>query len=132
MIKKLLLPILLLTLAACSLGGVQSTPEGVIQAVLDAAKSQKFETLKNLCTPQATRGAKIICRVPDSGPRIQGFFAQAFSKTTLKGKAEIKGDRAIVTTTGGPRGNQELKFELVKQDGKWYLDGTGTKSGLTN
>ncbi|NJM67467.1 MAG: DUF4878 domain-containing protein [Acaryochloris sp. RU_4_1] len=121
MIKKLLLPILLLTLVACNSGGVQSTPESVIQTVLDAAKSKNFETLKNLCTPQAARGAKIICKVPDSRPRIQGFFAQAFSKTTIKGKAEINGDRAIVTTLGGLKDNQELKFELVKQDGKWYL-----------
>lgn len=100
----------------------QSTPEGTLQAVFDAAKSGDDQFLALLCN--ATAGGdgdtKRICAVKKDAPEW-GKFVAAFKDGKIGGGASVDGDEAKVPFKFGPGGQEDEKMRLKRVDGKWYL-----------
>jgi len=99
-------------------------PEGVVQAIFDAAQSGNFASLKNLCDPLGENDGdtQMICDVAaDDTNREQ--FVQYFAAGKINGEVIISptGDQAAVPFLFGPDGNSEETMELINRDGQWYL-----------
>jgi hypothetical protein len=111
-----------LFLLACSSkkssGGSQDTPEGVVNIIFDAAKNKDFSKLSTLCSPDADTDSKHIC---DMKEEDKESFITYFSKGKINGSATITGDAAAVPILFGPDGTKDETMNLVKKDGKWYL-----------
>ena len=119
--KKLLILALPLFLICCSSkkgGGSQDTPEGVVNIIFDAAKNKDYSKLSTLCAPDADSDSKHIC---DMKEEDKESFVSYFSKGKVNGSAAITGDAAAVPILFGPDGTKEETMNLVKKDGKWYL-----------
>ena len=119
--KKLLILALPLFLICCNSkkeGGSQDTPEGVVNTIFDAAKNKDYSKLSTLCAPDADGDSKHIC---DMKEEDKESFVSYFSKGKVNGSAAITGDAAAVPILFGPDGTKEETMNLVKKDGKWYL-----------
>jgi hypothetical protein len=112
--------------AAEPTAGDLSTPEGVVQAIFDAAQSGDFSALGDLCDPQGESDgdAQIICDAA-TDEASQEEVARFFAKGKITGDAEISGDgnQALVPFLFGPDGDVEETMVLIKRDGQWYLLG---------
>lgn len=118
--KKLLILLSPFFLFGCSSksGGSQDTPEGVVNIIFDAAKSKDYSKLSTLCAPDADGDSKRICELSDA---MKEDFVNYFSKGKTNGSSTIDGDKAAVPILFGPDGTKEETMNLVKKDGKWYL-----------
>ncbi len=121
-LHKVSLGLGLLVLTACTDHGVQSTPEGVVQKVLEVANSKKYEELSELCAPEADQGIQKICDLNDADEDAQAQFSTFVSKGRL-GPSQIKGDSATVSLKG-ENGKDDGKVFLVKKKGRWYMVGS--------
>jgi len=130
--KKLLVLTLVLALlasvgilAGCSSGGTSSggqTPEQAVQAFFDAAKKQDANTTWDLMSA-ATQKA-----MQSKANWETAIKQEAPANFTFKvGKATVNGDKATVEVTGTENGETSTQtFNLVKENGKWKLDLSGT------
>ena len=125
MFKKCFVLILFLGLGACSSKASidQTNPNSVVQAIFDAANSEEYSALENLCDPQGENDSDTqdICGLAESDTDFQQEFVEYFAKGKPSGDAEIKADEASVPILFGPDADQEETMVLVKRDDKWYL-----------
>jgi tetratricopeptide (TPR) repeat protein len=103
-----------------------TSPESVVQAVFDAAKSGDFAPLKELCDPLGENDGdtQMICDMATDDTNREEFV-QYFATGKISGEASIspQGDRAEVPFLFGPDGEREETMELINRDGQWYLFG---------
>ena len=120
MLKQLVLFVSALTVTACQ-GNVQSTPEGVIQQILNAAKTRELRQLTPLCAPQAETTANIICEIAQAQPDQKEAFIHRFLAAKIRGNTEFWGYTATVETVRLANQTQVLRFDLIQDNGNWYL-----------
>ena len=120
MLRKLILLVSLLTMTACQ-GDTQSTPEGVIQRIFDSAKTKDLQQLSPLCAPQAETTANIICEISEAQPDQKEKFVDRFLTAQIRGSTEFSGYTATVKAVMSPNQQNSLKFELIQENGNWYL-----------
>ena len=99
------------------------SPESVVQAVFDAAKSGEFAALEDLCDPagENDEDTQMICDIAiDESNREEFVRVFAAGKT---GVAQISpdGTEAAVPFLFGPDGDSEEIMQLINRDGQWYL-----------
>lgn len=98
----------------------QSTPEGTLQMVFDAASSGDYSKLAGLCHEQEGDGdTKRICAVQPG----DAAFEAAFKNAKIKGPArfDATGLGAEVDFRFGPEGKTKETMRLFKVGDKWYL-----------
>lgn len=122
MSRALTLMVVTVVAAAAAAAPDQSTPDGVVQAIFDAAKAKDASGLKGLCDPKGENDGdtKRICEVAADSKDWKEFL-QYFSKGGIQGKARVDGDKAQVSILFGPDGLKPETFNVVRRDGKWYL-----------
>jgi hypothetical protein len=98
----------------------QSTPEKVVEAVFNAAKSGDIDHLKGLCDPKGENDGdtKRICQLTEADA---AEFMEYFKKGKVNGEAQIDGDKASVPILFGPEGKTKETMIVVKRGDKWYL-----------
>ncbi len=100
----------------------QSTPAAVADAIFAAAKSGQYAGLPGLIdTKDADGDAKQIGAVGSAKPNEQKEFQTFFAKGTISGEVKIDGDKAAVPILFGPEGKKPETFNMIRRDGKWYL-----------
>jgi len=112
----------------------QSTPDGVVQGVITAARWGHLSYLHQLCDPQKENDGDTEClcalspkfeteKCPeDSGNRLTpAQFAEYFARASVQGEPRVEGDRAEVDFLFGPEGKRGETMELIKRGDKWYL-----------
>lgn len=104
--------------------GGSNSPEAVVQAIFDAAKTQDFATLPGLCDPlgQNDEDTALICAITAQHPQ-KDAFVQIFAPGKISGKAIVKDNQAQVPFLFGPAGDKEETMDLILRDGQWYLLG---------
>ncbi len=104
----------------------QSKPEAVVRAIFAAAKSGDFTSLKVLLPPsgKCDGDVKNVCGVDEANDKGKAEFRAYFEKGNVTGTAEISedGNKAAVDFLFGPTGKKPETMNLVKEDGKWYLE----------
>ena len=98
----------------------QSTPEKVVEAVFNAAKSGDIDHLKGLCDPKGENDGdtKRICELTEADA---AEFIEYFKNGKVNGKAVIEGDMATVPILFGPERKTEESMKVIKRGDKWYL-----------
>ena len=114
--------LILFAMAHLTAGGQpdQSTPEGTLQMVFDAAASGDYSKLSGLCHAQEGDGdTRRICAVQPG----DASFEAAFKEGRINGPARIdlNGTGAEVDFYFGPGGKREETMRLFKVGDKWYL-----------
>ncbi len=97
-----------------------ASPEALIKTVFEAAKTQQFSLLKNLCDPSG-KNDKDTRNICDLNDKNQKSFVESFQKGKIAGEIIIKGKEAEVPITFGKSGSDQETFIVVQRDGKWYL-----------
>jgi len=112
--------VFLCTQTVMSLEIDQSTPEKVVEAVFQAAKSGDISHLKGLCDPEGENDGdtKRICELTEADA---AEFFEYFKNGKVNGKAEIDGEMAAVPILFGPEGKTQETMNVVKRGDKWYL-----------
>lgn len=98
----------------------QSSPKALAEAIFNAAQSGNYNGLPALIDADADGDSKRIA-LAASDPATAQEFQQYFSKGKVNGEPVITGDKASVNILFGPDGTKEETFEMVKKEGKWYL-----------
>ena len=98
----------------------QSNPKALAEAIFNAAKNGNYDALPALIADDADGDSKRIAQaVSDTATAKQ--FQQYFSKGKVNGEPVINGDKASVSILFGQDGAKEETFEMIKKNGKWYL-----------
>jgi len=101
-----------------------ASPEGVVNAVFTAARTNDFEALANLCDPaeKNDKDTQMICNLA-ADPEFRDRFIEYFVFGKVTGDATISddGNLAEVPVMMGANGDKEEQIKLIKRDGKWYL-----------
>ncbi len=100
---------------------VNSTPESVVNAVFEAAKTGDLSNLPKLCAPngEGDGDTKKICALKSA---TDDDFDKYFKMGKISGSVEMVNDsHAKVPILFGPEGTKAETMNLVKIDGKWYL-----------
>ncbi len=111
-----------------------ATPQGVIQAMLDAANKGNYDAARKLCTPDWAGQHDFYAKQPGGDAWIHSW-----KKTTRDGKItnvevkseDVKGDAATVMVlityqkdSAPPKPDTcGIKYKLKKLDGQWKCDG---------
>ena len=98
----------------------QSNPKALAEAIFNAAQSGSYSSLPALIDADADGDSKRIALAASDAATAQGF-QQYFAKGKVNGEPVINGVKASVNIFFGPDGNKEETLEMVKRDGKWYL-----------
>ncbi len=98
----------------------QASPRAVAETIFNAAKNGSCEGLPALIDTNADGDSKMIAQAA-TDKKIQEEFKTYFKKGKVVGEPVINEDKASVNILFGPDGNKEETFEMVKKDGKWYL-----------
>lgn len=98
----------------------QASPRAVAETIFNSAKSGNYDGLAALIDTEADNDSKMIAQaVVDK--KIQEEFKTYFKSGKVVGDPVINGDKASVNILFGPDGDKEETFEMVKRDGRWYL-----------
>ena len=111
------------TIVSCGGGeqkNVQDNPKAVAEAIFDAAKNSNYTGLAALIDTDADNDSKMIAQAA-TDEKIKEEFNKYFSKGKVSGEPVINGEKASVSILFGPDGDKEETFEMVKKNGKWYL-----------
>lgn len=104
--------------------GSETSPEAIVQIVLDAAASGNLAPLETLCDPQGENDGdtQMICDVARDATNREEFVS-FFGTGKVAGEARLspQGDLAEVPMLVGPDGDEEETMTLIKRDGRWYL-----------
>jgi hypothetical protein len=107
---------------------LRSTPEDAVEQYLEAWNAQDCASYEEVTTERFRGGPEYTCESWQELLREQSEFE--FEDEI--GETTVDGDRAsveITETSTEPDGAQYrgvYTFELVKQDGRWLIDGTTT------
>jgi hypothetical protein len=125
---------LALTLAGCGSDVVDKTqrdgfqvdhdnPSSVVEAIFVVAKGADAKILGGLCDPngQVDLDVRRICEYAH-GFDPEGEFPMFFGEGKVAGPHQILGDRAWVPFLFGPNGDKRDTIQLVRREGKWYLE----------
>lgn len=103
-----------------------SDPSSVVQVIFDAAATEDFEILSEICDPLGDNDGDTrdicSCGKEDVDKELLKSFVEYFAKGKVV-STSIEGDWAKVEFKFGPNGNKDETMSLVKRDGKWYLSG---------
>lgn len=99
----------------------QATPKGVAEAIFEAARSGKYAGLAALIDTEADGDSKRIGDVAKADEKHQAEFKTYFEKGTVSGEPTIEGDKAAVPILFGLNGKKPETFNLIRRNGKWYL-----------
>lgn len=100
----------------------QASPKAVADAIFAAARSGNYGGLAALVDPVDADGdTKRLAEVMDGGESRHAEFKKWFGKGKVAGEVTIEGDTAEVPITFGPDGTKPQTFNMVRRDGKWYL-----------
>lgn len=138
--KKTLLLVAILTLVGCSSsvstdsenGDAKdepvtvdhSTPEAVLEAVFEAAASEDFSYVANLCDPKKGNDSDTdrICELMEEGhEEDHSEFVTMFKNGEINGETVFKDDKAEIPFLFGPEADQEETMDLIKRGENWYL-----------
>jgi hypothetical protein len=99
----------------------QSSPKALAEAIFAAARSKDFASLATIVAPDADGEAKRVADVAGADEEMQASFVEYFGKGKVNGEVVTEGDTARVPILFGPEGTKEETFEMIRIDGKWYL-----------
>jgi hypothetical protein len=110
---------------AADIGAAPATsPEGVVRAVFDAAKSGDFASLEGLCDPLGENDGdtQMVCDAA-TDDSVREEFVEYFSAGKISGDAQVSpdGDTVEVPFLFSPYGDREETMTLINRDGQWYL-----------
>jgi hypothetical protein len=92
---------------------LSNSPKGVVQRFVKAIEKNDMKALAEVATPNTVQFIAML------GSKVQGMIAaQAGSKPKSVTEA-IDGDKAVVTIL--LQDDEEIKFDLVKVNGKWKV-----------
>lgn len=111
---------LLTTALVCSGQNSQAQPETVAEAIFAAARSGECKNLATLIDTNADIDCRRIGQAATDESARKSFM-EYFAKGKVNGKPVIREDKALVNILFGPNGSDEETFEMVKKNGKWYL-----------
>ncbi len=112
---------LAITLMSCSSEqNPQADPVTVAEAVFEAARSGDCKNLAILIDTDADNDCKRI-GLAATDEEIRKSFIEYFAKGKVNGKPIVTDDKASVNIFFGREGTDEETFEMVKKEGKWYL-----------
>ncbi len=98
----------------------QSSPRAVAEAIFDAAKTGNYQGLAALIDTDADNDSRRIAQAA-TDEATQEEFKKYFAKGKVNGEPVVNDDKASVNILFGLDGTNEETFEMVKKDGKWYL-----------
>lgn len=98
----------------------QTDPKALAEAIFEAAKSGNYTLLPSFVSADADGDSKMIAQAA-TDEKIQKEFQKYFEKGKVSADPVINGETASVKILFGPDGAKEETFEMVKKDGKWYL-----------
>lgn len=98
------------------------SPVKVTRAVFRAARTKNAQLIRRLCDPKGQNDGdtRRLCTVK-LGTRGWQQFLKYFAKGRVTGKAIIRGSRAKVPFSFGPRGKRTETMNLVRRGRFWYL-----------
>lgn len=121
----LLFAVITMALSACNSKAkdkdAQADPRSVAEAIFDAAKDGKYDGLAALVDTDADKDSKMIADVA-TNKELEKMFKEYFSTGKVVGEPTITGDNAEVKILFGPDGTKEETFNMVRKNGKWYLN----------
>tara|TARA_B100001564_G_scaffold195970_1_gene164674 strand:- start:2958 stop:3719 length:762 start_codon:yes stop_codon:yes gene_type:complete len=104
---------------------INASPQSVVQAIFDAAKSNDFKGLKYLCSSEVDFDGDVysICNLENESQKIKDEFIAWFKNGQINNLMPINnnGYEASVWIIFGPKTNKDEKINLVKNNNKWYL-----------
>ncbi len=98
----------------------QESPRAVAETIFNTAKSGNYDALASLIDSEADSDSKMIAQAAVD-KKIQEEFKTHFKNGKIVGDPVINGDKASVNILFGPDGDKEETFEMVKREGRWYL-----------
>lgn len=98
----------------------QASPRSVAETIFNAAKNGSYDGLPALIDTDADSDSKMIAQAA-TDKKVQEEFKTYFKNGKVVGEPVINDDKASVNILFGPEGEKEETFEMVKRDGKWYL-----------
>lgn len=101
----------------------QDDPVKIMQVIFEAAKTNNFSKLSELCDPTGSgdNDTKSICNIASQSFQLQKEFKEYFQNGKVIGSALISGNSASVKFQFGPDGNKNEEMHFSKVNGKWYL-----------
>jgi hypothetical protein len=98
-------------------------PKSVTAHVFHAARTGDTSQLPTLCDPRGQNNddTRRICGLTQTSPEWPSFV-RAFRLAHLNGEPRVSGDQALVDFVYGPDGKASETMELVRRDGRWYLE----------
>lgn len=102
-------------------GGIdQMDPEMVVEGIFLAAESGNYAGLDGICATDADGDCKSICTIATADAKKKAEFKSYFA-TGVVTNTEVNGTSATVEFKFGPDGKKAEKMQLVKTNGKWYI-----------
>lgn len=100
-----------------------TNPASVVEAIFQAAKTGDASLLQGICDPSGNAHLDVrrICDYANGFDK-EGEFPMFFAEGRLNGDAYISGETAKVPFLFGPDGDKPDTMDLVKRDGKWYIE----------
>jgi len=97
-------------------------PVAVVQALFDAAATENFSALSQLCDPldENDGDTEDICAITDDHP-LRDEYVQLLSTGKVEGDPLIDIGFASVHFSFGPNNSRSETMRLVLRDGRWYL-----------
>lgn len=99
----------------------QSTPQALAEGIFAAAKSGDLALLAPVAAKDADGDSRSVAKAASAEAKQQAEFRAYFSTGKISGEVKIEGDKASVPILFGPDGTKPETLEMVKVDGRWYL-----------
>jgi hypothetical protein len=107
--------------AAAAAELAQSNPVSVVTAIFTAASTGKVDGLAALIDPTDADGDAKRIGEAATDEKVKGEFTKYFAKAKIAGVPKIDGDKAEVPILFGLEGTKAETMNMIKRDGKWYL-----------
>ena len=99
----------------------QSSPHALTESLFAIARQGNLAELAGLAAPAAASlAAQDMAALAEADVKEQLEFKTAFGAGKIIGE-KIHGDKAMVEIRLGPEGDRAERLNLVKVEGKWYL-----------
>ena len=99
----------------------RSTPRATMKLFFELAKAGKFESIRELESPDADGDVREICAIADAPDKDKERYQSFFGGGRILGQARIDGDTAEVDFTMGDKQERRETMNLKRIESVWYL-----------
>ncbi|WP_319229445.1 DUF4878 domain-containing protein [Draconibacterium orientale] len=101
----------------------QNTPEGTIEQIFQAAKTEDYSKMRYLLDPygEYDNDAFSICMIEMLPSESQKEMAEQFKNGRIMNNISTNDSTAIIEIAFGPSSNKLEQMHLVKRLNKWYI-----------